>query len=833
MALLQRANRRFFLRHPLQLALAILGIAIGVAAAVAVDLSVSSARAAFQASMQALLGSTTHHLVGSRPGIDERLYPVLRREFPEVAMRPIVEGIVETAGETLRLTGFDVFAGSVEDRGRSYAGVLPVLPDLLLKPDGVLMSKVSARQTGTVPGQTLPLKADGRARTVQVLGTIEGDSPAAPALEGVLLADIAAAQELLGKVETLDRIDLILPHEETIERRLVEWLPPDVQLVAAEGRTRETGRLSSAFETNLRAMSLLGLVVGLFLIYNTMTFSVLQRRELIASLRLLGVTRTEILREILGEALMLGMLGSAAGLLLGVGAAEFLVDRVTRTINDVYFVLTVKHLFITPSVLVQGFLLGLLTSIAGAWLPAREAAGTLPLSARSRSQLEEGSRRLAIRASLLGTLTLALSFPMLFGFSPGLVRAIGGLFLLLAGCGLLIPALVALMALPMKRLGSSIFRLAIANVSESLSRTGMAIAALAIAFAVALGVEVMTDSFRVTVEEWLQQLMQSDLYVAVGETNGRGLDPEAIRQVAAVPGVAGVSAARRAFVESPLGQVDLVGFQPGDSAQPGYRIKDGNPSRVWSRFFTDDVVLISEPFASRHGVQTGDTLRLATAQGAVNFPVVGVVYDYRSDRGIVLMRRALYVKHWRDERLSSIGVVLAPGAASDRVRNALKSALGEGQGVQIRSNAEIRDASLAVFDRTFAVTGVLRLLAAGVALVGLVGSLLALHLERLREFATLRALGLTPGQLTAVVLLQSSYIGLCAGVIAVPLGLLLAWVLVESIQLLSFGWSMDMAIPDGALWRTPVIACVAAVIAGVFPAWRAGRSTPLSVLREE
>lgn len=833
MALLQRANRRFFARHPLQMALAILGIAIGVGAAVAVDLAVGSARASFHASMRALLGSTTHHLIGNRHGIDESLYAALRLKFPGVPMRPIVEGIVNADGETFRLSGFDVFAGQSANPAATYTGVLPNVPDLLLKPGTVLLSKVSAAQIGMTPGQSLTLKVGGRIADVSVLAAIEGDAPAVPALEGVLLADIATAQEVLGKIGVLDRIDLVIPDDLDLERRLAGSLPPDVRMVSTGGRLRDTARLSSAFETNLRAMSLLGLMVGLFLIYNTMSFSVLQRRELLARLRLLGVTRGEILREILAESLVLGVLGGAVGVLLGIGAAEFLIGRVTQTINDVYFALTVKHLIIAPSMPVQGFLLGLLTSLLGALLPASEAASTPPLEGCSRSHLEESSRRLAAWAWRIGAIAAACSFLMLFAFQPGLVRAIGGLFLLLAGCGLMVPALIGALALPLRRIGSCLFRLAVVQVSETLSRTGIAIAALAIAFAVALGVEVMIGSFRVTVEDWLQQLMQSDLYLSVAEPDDSGMDPSIIPHAAAVPGVAAVSAARRATVESSLGSLELMAFQPGDPAKPGYRVSDADPDQVWSRFFGSDVVLVSEPLASRYGLHAGDVLRLVTARGEAPFPIAGIVYDYRSDRGIVLMQRVVYLKYWGDERLSSVGLKLAPGASSQPVRNAVKSLLNEASGVQVRSNVDIREASMAVFDRTFAVTGVLRLLAAAVALAGLVGSLLALHLERLQEFVTLRALGLTPRQLTGVILLQGGYVGGCAGLIAVPLGILLAWVLVRVIQQLSFGWSMDLVIPVAALWRTPVISFVAALMAGTFPALRAGRSTPLSALREE
>jgi len=836
MALLQKANRRFLLRHPLQLALAILGIAIGVATAVAVDLAVTSARSAFESSMTALLGSTTHHIVGSGNLVDESLYPTLRRAFPGVPFSPVVEGTAESAGEALRLNGIDVFAAGEGAGRRSFPGVLPALPGLLLQPGSVLIARSTAESLRLAAGSSLVLDVGGVARSAQILGILEGQGKPDPALEGLLLADIATAQELLGKVGQLDRIDAVLPDNPQLQRQIAARLPPSVQLISAEARTQATGRLASAFETNLQAMSLLGLVVGLFLIYNTMTFAVLQRREVLAILRLLGATRTEILREIVVESLLLGILGSAIGLLLGTVVADLLLDRVTRTINDVYFVLTARQLDIAPAVLLRGFLLGLGTSFLAALVPAIEAAGTRPLWSRARSRLEESNRRSAAWGALFGLVVIAVATAALWAPNPTLVRSIAALFLLLLGCGLAIPALVWILGRPFRSLGTLLFRLGIADVIAALSRTGVAVAALAMAFAAALGVGIMTASFRATVTDWLQQLMQADLYVSrpsAASRAGESFPPGLVERLAALPGVAAVSSARRQFVESSLGKLELMALEPADPGRPAYRFKDSGDRDPWSRFLSEEVVLVSEPFASRYGVGTGDALRLATASGLQEFPIAGIFYDYRSDQGIVLMARALYARHWQDDGVSSVGLLLAPNGSQEAVRMLLKHELGEDQSVQIRSNREIRDASLALFDRTFAITELLRLLAVGVALTGLVASLLTLQLERLREFATLRALGMTPGQLTILVLVQSSFIGLCAGFLALPLGLLVAWVLVAVIQFVSFGWSMDMTVPTAALWQTPALAWGAALLAGLYPAWRAGRSTPAAALREE
>ena len=648
------------------------------------------------------------------------------------------------------------------------------------------------------------------------------------------MADIATAQELLGRVGKLDRIDVVMPASADIERRLAAELPGGLQLIPAEGRTQATRRLSLAFETNLQAMSMLGLVVGVFLIYNTMMFAVLQRRELLATLRLLGTTRREILIEVLVEALGLGVWGSLMGLLLGVAIARLLTDQVTRTINDIYFVLTVKQLYIEPTVLVQGFLLGLGASLLAAMMPALEAAGTRPLSARSRSGLEEGSRRWATWAALAGLIMVGIGSALLALPDGWLIRSITGLFLLLAGCGLTIPALLAWFGGPVLRIGRPLFRLAVGDVLASLSRTGVAIAALTIAFASALGVGAMTASFRDTVGEWLGQLMQADLYVTRVSSTRRADEPLPAHWIVAakgVPGVAAIGTARSQRVESSAGPIELMALAPADPERSPYRFKRGD--RAWQRFLTEDVIVISEPFASRHRLDVGDTLRLVTATGAQDFEIAGVFFDYRSDQGIVLMHRASYARLWQDQGITSLGLTLAPGVTPETVRKRLGDAVGADPALSIRSSRDILGASLAMFDRTFAITELLRLLAIGVALTGLIASLLALQLERVKELAILRALGVTPAEIATVVIAQSVFIGAASGVLALPLGLLVAWILVNVIQVQSFGWSMALSTPVGALWQTPLLAIGAACAAALFPAWKAMRGSPLAALRDE
>lgn len=838
MQLLVAANRRHFQRHPLQLVLAILGIALGVAMWVSVDLAIESARRAFTLSTQALTGTATHHLVGAEGTLDEAWYARLRREYEDLRWSPVVEGLAEAGGQTLHLLGLDPLAetDSARERRRPLPMAARAALDLLDRPDCVLLSARTATRLGIEPGAALQLEVRGQSRTVTIVGYPDSPQAPDPGLEGVLIADIATAQELLGKIGRLDRIDVTLPAATDAPEKLRQSLPEGLELVDAAGRATATARMSRAFEINLEAMSLLALLVGVFLIYNTMSFTVLQRRPLLADLRLIGATPMALLLEVLQEAGVLGILGSVLGLGAGLFAAEFLLERITRTINDVYYVLTVTEFSVAPAALVRGLLIGIAAAVLAALPAALEAAAVRPSVLQQRSMLERGIRRrllglVGIAAAVGGLGAVLLAWPD----SP-LPLAIAGLFFLLAAYALLTPAALVWFARGLGRLPGLGWRLAVRGTVAALSRTGAATAALSVAVATALGVGLMVESFRVTVAEWLAELIQADVYLAQPAEPGRPSPPlptELLDAAGRIPGVVGMSLARRDFVESAVGRIELLASQPAAGARPGLRIKDADADTVFRRWSEDEVVLISEPFANRHGLAAGAELEFATPAGPRRLLIAGVFFDYRSDQGLVLIRRELYQKIWGKGGASSLGLYLAPGVPLEPVRAALQTFGREQKGLSIRSNREIREASMEVFRRTFAITHILRLLALGVAFIGITSAFLALELERGREFAVLRAIGMTPGRLARLVLAQTGFLGLAAGLFAIPLGLLLAQALVTVINLRSFGWTMALRVAPDDLFQAPLLAVAAALIGGAYPAFRATRTRLVEELRAE
>lgn len=840
MSLHARASWRHLLRHPWLMGLLILGVALGVAVVVSVDLANTSAGRAFSLSVENVTGRTTHHIIGGPTGFPESLYTELRLDLGIRASAPAMEGYVEARGETLRLLGLDPFA-EAGFRGEVSGVTQENAERLITDPAAMLMAETTARRMGIEPGDSLLLEVPGQVREMTVVGLLSAEGQSDAAMEGLVIADIATAQETLGRIGRLDRIDLILPEGDPSVSAIEAWLPPGVKLVTAQARSSATSQMTRAFRLNLQSMSFLALIVGMFLIYNTMTFAVLRRRNMIGTLRVLGVTRQEVFVQVLIEAVLVGLVGTVVGLALGYLLAQGLVRMVTSTINDLYFVLVVNQLLVSPLPFVKGLALGVGASIAAAIPPALEATWSPPQTAQRRS-IVESRVHVLVRWLFVGGLLIMLAAWGLLGLpSKSLILGFAAMFLLILGFSLATPVLVIIVA----RLAGRLFglvagipgRLSARGVAVALSRTGIAIAALCVAVSATVGVGVMIGSFRATVDDWITQTLQSDIYVSVPHPVASRADgtlpPEVRGRLDRIEGITGMTLRRLVQVESPMGPTQLLAIQPPENTFRGYRLKKGDPNTLWPPFEKGEVVLVSEPYAYRHEVTVGDRVSLMTASGLEEFKVGGVFYDYSADQGMVMMHLNQYQQHWNDPDISSVGLDIEAGTSVDAVLADIRAELADIPRVLVRATGEIRETSLDVFDRTFTITNVLRMLATLVAFVGVLSAMMALQLERTRELAVLRATGITPRQLWGMVSTQTGLMGLTAGLLALPLGLLMSSVLIDVINTRSFGWSMQTTIPWHTLGEALLIALGAALLAGIYPAWRMARTPPAAALREE
>ncbi|KAM3097596.1 ABC transporter permease [Phormidesmis sp. 146-35] len=837
-------------QRPLQYVLCVLGIALGVAMMVSIDLANGSAQRAFSLSTDAITGRATHRIVAIAPtGIDESVYAQVKRSV-SLPSAPVVEGYVRTSelgDQPMRLVGVDLFAESpfrayFSDIGSSGNG----FTQFLMQPNTIVLSKETAMQYGVALGDTLHLDVAGQARSAQVIGLLEtNDSLNRRALSNFLFADIATAQEILGEVGRLDQIDLIVDRPEDLDK-ITAQLPRDLKLETAEAQKNAVQQMTAAFELNLTALSLLALVVGMFLIYNTVTFSVIQRRPIFGILRCIGVTQGQLFTLILGEAAIFSTIGSLLGVALGIVLGRSIVGLITQTINDFYFVVTVQQVTLAQSTIVKGLAIGIVSSLIASAVPAIEAMNTPPSLTLQRSTLEGRVQKLLPTLVFAWFTATVLGVALLKWQSAGLVAAFAGLFAVLLGAALLTPPLVTLAMQSFSPVGQQflgvIGRLAPRDILRSLSRTSVAIAALMVSVSVIVGVSIMVGSFRGTVVQWLDQTLQADIYVSPPSTTANRvlgkLDPLVAAALKTHPGIKKAVSYNDADVEVVdfHRQVKLISAD-GDVSQgkrPYAWIRQDLGKDPWDALDAGQGVIISEALILRENLaEPPQSITLQTPEGDRSFPVLAVFYDYSSDRGTIILDNDLYEAIWHDSSIASLGLFVAPNTSVDAIVESIRTRFKGQQSLLVQSNRSLRQGSLEIFDRTFAITDALRLLAVVVAFIGVLSTLMSLQLERTRELGILRATGMAPRQLGALMLLETGLMGTMAGVFAMPLGYALAWILIYVINVRSFGWTLQMALEGRYFWQALLVAIVAALLAGIYPAFRLGRMNISAAIRQE
>jgi len=863
--ILWKSTIRHYRKHPWQILLSTIGITLGVAVVVAIDLTNSSAQKAFELSADALTGKATHQIIGVSSDIPEQLYLDMRKESELTAVAPVVEGYAkllnlhqqqyDETSPIFQLIGIDIFA---EKPFRNYFGFGQGkfdIAQLLQKSNTAIIAKSTADLHHVKLNDTMQFLIAGVEHKLKIVGFIGDDSQIQKlALSSILFVDIATAQELLHMQGLLSRIDLIIPDTREGKRKYQELkvsLPSNVDVVASNLRNNAMAQMTKAFETNLTALSFLALMVGMFLIYNTMTFAVVLRRQIIGALRALGVTRGEIFKMIFTESLLIGFFSTVMGILLGILLADGLLGLVTRTINDLYFVLNVQGLNISIFSLAKAIILGVCATAFSGFIPAYEATKSTPRTSLARSTLETKykgafawSKWIGGGVILAGTMLLVVPHSYLW-------LSFIGMFCIILGFALYVPKLTLLLvniAVPiLHKILGTLGNISARSVSTSLSRTSIAVASLSVAIATTIGVSVMIDSFRGSVIDWLDNSLKADVFISTPGANSSrskgNLSSVWVDRFKGIPEVRDVSVVRRVQLQAPKGITELNVLKISPPLFSMFDIKHGKYTVAQQGFFEEDGLLVSESYAYRHGINVGELLVLPTDKGLKSFKVVGIYVDYGSDQGVVTINRDTYNRYWNDRSITSIGLYTNPGINInyfiDKLTKLVKNYQINSQGADkeqdiiIRSNLAIKEASISVFDRTFVVTEVLRLLAIFVAFVGIVSALMSIQFERRAEIALFRVLGLTPQEVWLVVSGETGLIGVIAGILSIPLGLILAVILIYVINRRSFGWSIDITLEPMLLLQSVLLAVTAAMIAGMIPAFKMSKSNPVSVLREE
>jgi len=831
-------------RHWLLAGLNILAVGLGVAVFVAIQIANGSAARAFEAGIDVVAGKAQLEVRGA---LDDSIFPSIQRTPGVRAATPVIEELAtlpDYPGEYLRILGIDVFTNEPFRTFEIGGDTSPFdLERWLSTPNGIAVSDEFAGAHALKPGDTLRLTIDTRTRDFTILFLIPMRNAVAGA-SGIPIAamDIGWAQEAFGMRGKLSSVQVLLDdpaQAEAVRRRLAPLAPPDAEVEGPRQRSLQIEKMLGAFQLNLTAMSLVSLLVGAFLIYNTIFASAARCRVEVGILRALGVTRAEVRALFLGEALIFGLLGIVAGIAGGAALAEGLTGSVARTVSSLYVLISIGRPDWAALPLASAAGLGIASVLAGAWIPADDAARADPVAA-----LDHGARMDRFRGgpigrwSLLGAALLCAAWACCAGalHGGGAWLSFAASFFVLVGFSFFAPGISAALGRAAALAPQTMFRLAAESLRRTIHRTGITVAALACAVAMMIGVSVMVFSFRSSVDAWIGRGIVADLYVAPAANEVIGLHsfipPALVPALDADPAVLAVDTYREVTARTESGDAVEIGAVQGADRRNLRFVGGGEKQKMRDFFSGQDTVIVTESFAHRFGAATGAILKIRTPSGIAALRVAGVYYDYTSDRGLIMIDRALFDRWWHDPGVNSAAVYLKPGADAPAAAARVRARWGA-QGLLVYTNGALRDRILTVFDQTFAVTGVIKVIAILVAVVGIFLALTALVIERRREIGVLRAIGASRGQVRGMLLCEAALLGAVASALGIASGMALAMVLTWVVNKAFFGWTIELQWPWPMIAATPLWIILAAVLAAIAPALQAGRVEIAGALREE
>ncbi|MGV3723406.1 MAG: ABC transporter permease [Actinomycetota bacterium] len=843
--------------------LTLLGVALGVAVFVSIRLANHSAMASFAETVDTVAGKANLQIVSDSGGFDERFYPKLR-DVPGVeATAPVVQAyaLLQSAGgskqrvfdkaqenpsnDTLLVLGIDLlseapFARFEEPEERDERSALQFMAD----PTSVAITRTLANRHQLKVGSPLPLLVAGREVTLTVRWVLESQALQQAMGGAVVLTDIANAQEAFQRYGKLDRIDLVVDpdRKEAVKEALQSLLPKGVRVAQPQGRTEQVENMVAAFGLNLTALAFIALFVSMFLIFNSVSLSVLRRRREIGILRALGVTRKQMVTLFLGEALFLGIVGSLVGLGLGTLMAQGSLKAVARTITTLYLMVHAEHVYFDPWSYAMGFALGVGMSVLSALAPAIEASRTQPSLTVRQGTFVEAQQPPIGRLTAIGIGMVGLS-ALIALWTIGARRPEGGFVsatLLLVGFSLLAPGFsllcVRLTGGLVRKLGGIEGAMGAAYLREAIARTSMVVAALMVAVGMTVGLSIMVGSFRKTVNVWVDQTLRGDLYVEpVGRTvtgSATRLPPKLVDRVRGLPGVAAVDTYRSIQISYGDRLAYLIGIDFAVQRDHGQmQFLQGESRAVFDAALQRDQVIVTESFAFRNRLGVGDTVRLDTPTGEASLTIAGVFYDYATDAGAILIDYHVYQRLWNDDRTENMAIYTEPGASVDEVRSALIQAAGPELILFVTPNQSLRSRVMQVFDQTFQITYALQAIAILVAVLGVVTTLTGLILQRGREIGVLRAVGALRGQVRKMVLVESGLIGLIGALMGCVCGVALSVLLTYVINKQFFGWSIQMTIDPWLFVQATALMVGTAVVAGLVPARLAGTRVAAGAMR--
>lgn len=848
---LLRLPCRHLQEHPGRSLLGILSIALGTAVYLSIALASSSALQSFQAGVTAVAGHTQLRLQSPGAALDEALFPLVHRHPLVRGAAPVVETMVEIRGQetfSALLLGIDPFTDGPfrEYRFLSATGLdQETFLNFLTRPGWVMLSAPLAARLGLSPGDTFTAAVGAKIQPLFVAGTFRTAGDLYPLGGALMLMDVGQAQEILDRSGRLDYVDLLVHGDlESAAHQLREALPPGVEVTTPGAQADYMQGLVAAYRLNLSVLSAIALFVGMFLIYQSVTLSVVRRRREIGLLRTLGMTRGQVMFLFLCEGALSGALGGLLGLLLGGAMAQVALQMVAQNLTSLYQPVAAQEIWLEGQVFLQAWCLAVAATLAASWIPAREASRTRVHAVWYKEELEKKLESWAASSAYLGLLVLALAGLGAFLKSDHGIPwpAFGAAFLILLGFALFTPltawCLGRLMAPPCRRLFGFAGDLGCRYLSGSLSRTAVSIAALATALGLVIAVIAMIGSFRQTVDHWVHKSISGDIFFgpAVFSTSSydQFLPPEVLRELEQDPRIADLYHYRCVRLPFQDRYILVIGGSFEVLARRGgLWFRQGDSQATMAQARAHDQVLVTEPFAATFGLKEGEWLTLPTPSGPQRLQVAGVFYDYRTDGAAVWMDIHLFQKFWQDQHINAVRVFLRDKNQLQEVQTHLQQTYQSRYRLVALSHQDLKDGILRIFDETFALTYALEGVAVLVAVFGIITTFLVLVMERERELALLQALGASRGQIMGMVLVESGLASFLSYLLGALAGSVLALLLILVINKQAFGWTIQVYFTADVYWQTFILVLALGLTAGAYPAWRAMQPHVAAILKEE
>lgn len=836
------------------------GICLGVAAIVSIGIVNKSVLSSFEDSINRVTGRAVLQVTGPASGFPENFLDRVQRVPGVEYAVPVIDtqGILVGAKEqTLMVLGVDVLQdGNIRDYKLSDESA--DIPDPLLflaRPDSILLTKELARREGITIDQKIKVQTVQGIRTFQVRGLLTPEGPAKTMGGNIAIMDYPAAQMAFGKEGRIDRIDVSLLRGEDLEtmRGLIKKvLPGGYDVVTPEGRTRQVQLLVSHFQKNINLISFIAVFVGMYLIYNAVSISVVQRRKEIGILRALGATRNEIISLFLGETAALAVIGSAIGVGVGIFFARFAIGAVTEAVSELYVRTSVTGIEISWPGLVTGFATGIAASLGAALFPAIASTRISPISAiRSVPYSEDGflsHGKLRITSLLFVSCAVVLLFLYTAVPSSPVLHTTATMFaatiLLLLGVSLAIPTVLQVFLAFFRRMLSphvgAAGRLAGLNLQKNLGRNAVAAAAIFYGISVFVSSAGIIYSTKQSVIEWIDSYVRGDIIVTSGHpiasTGAQNIPMpvEMWKEIEKTPGVLSADPFRKIYVDYRGRRILLLVLDIARRMEYSpFLIADGTRADMKRLLPGGNYIAMNEALSTQGHLKPGDTITLSTPQGPVVFTIAVINVDYSSDSGSILMDIHTYQRYWKEYLADSFSVRVKAQANVQAVRDEIAKRFGNERKLFVLPAREFRDEIRKIIDQGFAVNHAINAITLLIAGLGIIVTLLASVLERTREIGILRSIGMLRSQVSRVVVVESMFLGIIGGSLGAAAGMIIGWMSLEGFLRDDYGASMRYHVDLSSIVWALMLSTLLAALAGVYPAQRAAKTNIVEALSYE